>query len=454
MFERQVIFPAAGLDPETAPEYYAVLALLDRLSYAGNEAASAVHGRYAQRSGAADWLESYALMSRARAEQRVRFIDQYGSYVINYNLGKDLVGTYLKRRAVPLVVPRRSGRSSSACSRHPGCLRVWLNADHDDCYRNSHLWRARSADSGRAPDLCPHRVSCSLPLKRGVNRPDLMQRRGSYPPPPGASDLPGLEVAGRVAAIGSGVTGWQVGDRVCALLAGGGYATRAVAPAPQCLPIPRGLDMVSAAALPETFFTVWTNLFERARLRTGESVLIHGGASGIGTTAIQLAAARGARVFATAGSDDKCRACERLGAERGINYRTEDFVEVVTTLTAGDGVDVILDMVGGSYLARNLSALATEGRLSQIAIMGGESAPIDLRRVLVKRLTITGSTLRPRTPQQKGEIALALQREVWPLLESGRVKPVLFRTFPLRQAADAHRLLEAGEHIGKIVLVA
>jgi putative PIG3 family NAD(P)H quinone oxidoreductase len=288
----------------------------------------------------------------------------------------------------------------------------------------------------------------------GVNRPDVMQRRGAYPPPPGASDLPGLEIAGTVAGLGPGVDGWHIGDPVCALVAGGGYATRAVAPVPQCLPIPRGLDMVSAAAIPETFFTVWTNLFDRARLRAGETVLIHGGTSGIGTTAIQLASARGARVLTTAGSDEKCRACERLGAEHGINYRTEDFVEVVMTLTARRGVDVILDMVGGPYVARNLSALATEGRLSQIAIMGGGEATVDLRRLLTKRLTITGSTLRPRTPAEKGVIADALRREVWPLLESGRVRPVIFETFPLAQASDAHRLMESGEHVGKIVLVA
>jgi NADPH2:quinone reductase len=211
--------------------------------------------------------------------------------------------------------------------------------------------------------------------------------------------------------------------------------------------------MVSAAAIPETFFTVWTNLFDRARLKPGESVLVHGGTSGIGTTAIQLAAARGSRVLATAGSDAKCRACETLGAERGINYRTEDFVEVVMALTNGRGVDVILDMVGGPYVARNLTALAIEGRLSQIAIMGGEAAPVDFRRLLTRRLTITGSTLRPRSPDEKGVIAEALHREVWPLLEAGRVKPVIFRTFPLAQASDAHRLMESGEHIGKIVLV-
>jgi NADPH2:quinone reductase len=286
----------------------------------------------------------------------------------------------------------------------------------------------------------------------GVNRPDILQRRGAYPPPPGASDLPGLEVAGTIDALGSGVTDWRVGDRVCALLAGGGYATLCTVPAVQCLPMPRGMDFVSAAALPETFFTVWTNVFDRGRLRAGESVLFHGGSSGIGTTAIQLAAARGSRVFATAGSDDKCRACEQLGAERAINYRTEDFVDVVKQLTGGRGVDVILDIVGGDYIARDLAALAIEGRLVVIGFMGGDTATIDFRRVLGRRLTITGSTLRPRSPAEKGEIATALRWEVWPLIEQGAVKPVVYRTFPLEDAAAAHRLMESSEHIGKIVL--
>jgi putative PIG3 family NAD(P)H quinone oxidoreductase len=286
----------------------------------------------------------------------------------------------------------------------------------------------------------------------GVNRPDVMQRRGRYPPPPGASDIPGLEVAGTIAALGRGVEGWRVGDRVCALLAGGGYATLAVAPAPQCLPAPAALTSVEAAAVPETFFTVWTNVFDRGRLARGESALFHGGTSGIGTTAIQLAAARGARVFATAGSDEKCRACERLGAERAINYRRDDFGEVVARLTDGRGVDVILDIVGGEYVARNLAALAMDGRLVQIGLMSGDAAPVDFRRVLGRRLTITGSTLRPRTVAEKGAIAAALHREVWPLLERGRVKPVVYRTFPLREAAAAHRLMESSEHIGKIVL--
>ena len=286
----------------------------------------------------------------------------------------------------------------------------------------------------------------------GVNRPDVLQRRGAYPPPPGASDLPGLEVAGVIEARGDGAAEWRIGDRVCALVSGGGYAALCTAPAVQCLPIPASMDFVTAAAIPETFFTVWTNVFDRGRLRAGETALFHGGSSGIGTTAIQLAAARGARVFATAGSDDKCRACEQLGAERGINYRTEDFVNVIKQVTDGLGVDLILDIVGGDYIARDLVALAVEGRLVVIGFMGGDTATLDFRRILGRRLTITGSTLRPRTPAEKGEIAAALRREVWPLLERGEVKPIVYRTFPLEQAAAAHALMESSEHVGKIVL--
>ncbi|HEU5257752.1 MAG TPA: NAD(P)H-quinone oxidoreductase [Vicinamibacterales bacterium] len=286
----------------------------------------------------------------------------------------------------------------------------------------------------------------------GVNRPDVLQRRGAYPPPPGASDLPGLEVAGEIDMLGSGVSEWHVGDRVCALLAGGGYATLCTAPAVQCLPIPKGMDVVTAAAMPETFFTVWTNVFDRGKLRAGESALFHGGSSGIGTTAIQLAVARGSRVFATAGSDEKCRACEQLGAERAINYRTEDFVEIVKQLTGGRGIDLILDIVGGDYIPRDLASLAVEGRLVVIGFMGGDTATIDFRRVLGRRLTITGSTLRPRSPAEKGEIATALRWEVWPLVEQGVVKPIVYRTFPLDDAAAAHRLMESSEHVGKIVL--
>jgi NADPH2:quinone reductase len=287
----------------------------------------------------------------------------------------------------------------------------------------------------------------------GVNRPDVLQRRGLYPPPEGASDIPGLEVAGTVAAVGPGVVGWSAGDRVCALLTGGGYATRCVAPVPQCLPVPASIDLVAAAAVPETFFTVWTNVFERGRLIAGEALLVHGGSSGIGTTAIQLAVARGARVLATAGSDQKCRACEALGAERAINYRSADFVDAVRTHTAGRGVDVILDMVGGSYVPRNVAALAVDGRLVQIGLLEGEPlGQVDFRRVLGRRLTITGSTLRARSIEEKGRIAEALRREVWPLLERGAVRPILDRTFPLADAASAHQLMESSGHVGKIVL--
>ena len=286
----------------------------------------------------------------------------------------------------------------------------------------------------------------------GVNRPDVMQRQGRYPPPPGASDLPGLEIAGEIVALGPKVTGKSVGDAVTALLPGGGYAAYAVAAAPLCLPVPQGISLVEAAAIPETFFTVWTNLFDRGRCRPGETVLIHGGTSGIGTTAIQLATAWGARVFATAGSDDKARACERLGAVRGINYRTEDFVEVMRAQTGGKGVDVILDMVAGSYVPRNLDIAALEGRIVVISLLGGSRAEINMGLILTKRLTLTGSTLRARTVAQKAEVADAVHKNIWPLLSAGRVRPVIHATFPLAEAAEAHRLMETSNHIGKIVL--
>jgi len=287
----------------------------------------------------------------------------------------------------------------------------------------------------------------------GVNRPDLMQREGRYPPPPGASDIPGLEVAGSVVGVGEGVTAPREGDLVCALLAGGGYAEYAVAPAPQCLPAPRGLSPTQAAAIPETFFTVWTNVYERGRLQPGETLLVHGGASGIGTTAIQLARATGARVLATAGSAEKCAACERLGAERAINYREEDFVAVARERTGGGGVDVILDMVGGDYTPRNLETLAVEGRLVVIAVLHGPKAELNLLPILMRRLTLTGSTLRSRTVEQKGAIARALRESVWPLLEEGKVRPVIHATFPLARAAEAHRVMESDKHIGKLVLI-
>jgi NADPH:quinone reductase len=284
----------------------------------------------------------------------------------------------------------------------------------------------------------------------GVNRPDLMQRQGKYPPPPGASDIPGLEIAGTIA---SGAGRWHEGDRACALVSGGGYAELCAVPAQQCLPMPAGMTAVAAAAVPETYFTVWTNLFQRGRLQAGERVLVHGGTSGIGTTAIQLARAFGAIVYATAGSDEKCAACTALGATVAINYRTEDFVARVCAETDGRGVDVILDIVGGDYLARNIDALAMDGRLVQIGLMGGARAQIHLGPILQRRLTLTGSTLRPRTPDQKGAIARELEERVWPMLADGRVAPMIHRTFPLANAADAHRLLESGDVIGKIVLV-
>lgn len=287
----------------------------------------------------------------------------------------------------------------------------------------------------------------------GVNRPDVQQRKGLYPPPPDASPVLGLEVAGEVIALGDGVTSLHPGDRVCALVNGGGYAEYCAAPAVQCLPWPAGYTSVKAAALPETFFTVWANLFGPGRLASGESVLIHGGSSGIGTTAIQLARAFGARVFATAGSTEKCKACVDLGAEAAIDYRGEDFVARIKDLTGGRGVDVVLDMVAGSYLSRNVNVLAKDGRLIVIAVQGGNSDPdLDIRKVMMKRITITGSTMRARTRAEKGEVAQGLLDQVWPKLEAGRCAPVIHGVFPLEQVADAHRLMESSAHIGKIVL--
>jgi NADPH2:quinone reductase len=286
----------------------------------------------------------------------------------------------------------------------------------------------------------------------GVNRPDCLQRAGSYAPPPGASDLPGLEVSGTVVRLGAGVTQWKEDDQVCALTPGGGYAQFCVTPAAHCLPIPRGWTAIQAAGLPETCFTVWINVFERGRLKPGETLLVQGGSSGIGVTAIQLAHAFGNRVFATAGTAEKCQACEALGAQRAINYRSEDFVEVVQQVTAGEGVDVILDMVGGDYVPRELASLREDGRLSIIALLGGSEAQIDLYQVLRRRLTITASTLRPRTVEYKASIAAALREKVWPVIEAGKFKPVIFRTFPLAKAADAHALMESDTHIGKIIL--
>jgi putative PIG3 family NAD(P)H quinone oxidoreductase len=286
----------------------------------------------------------------------------------------------------------------------------------------------------------------------GVNRPDLLQRQGNYPPPPGASDIPGLEVAGTVAALGDGVTGFAVGEDVCALLAGGGYAEYAAVPASQCLPVPGSLTPVEAAALPETLFTCWTNLIDGGHLKAGETLLIHGGASGIGTTGIQLAKALGATVFVTAGSAEKCEACRALGADLAINYKSEDFVAVIKEKTGKRGVDVVLDMVGGDYVRRDIEIMAQGGRHVSIATQGGLEATIPIFKVMQKRLILTGSTLRPRSPAEKGNIAEALEKTVWPMIAAGRLKPLIHATFPLKQAAAAHRALEGGDHVGKIVL--
>jgi putative PIG3 family NAD(P)H quinone oxidoreductase len=286
----------------------------------------------------------------------------------------------------------------------------------------------------------------------GVNRPDVMQRMGLYPAPPGASDLPGLEVAGTVVAVGEAVGRWQPGDAVCALTNGGGYAEYAVAPAGQCLPVPQGLTNVEAAALPETFFTVWTNVFDRGRLSPGETFLVHGGTSGIGVAAIQMAKAWGATVYATAGSDAKCQACLDLGADRAINYREQDFVEQLLAATNGAGVDVILDMVGGEYVARNLQLAALDGRIVNIAYQTGFEATVNFLPQLMKRLTLTASTLRPQSDAAKAAIADSLQQHIWPLIEAGDIRPVVDSSFPLDKASDAHTLMESSQHIGKILL--
>ena len=305
--------------------------------------------------------------------------------------------------------------------------------------------------SGETPAPGPGQVLIKV-AAAGINRPDVMQRQGKYPPPPGASDIPGLEIAGAVAAVGEGVAWPSRGDEVCALVAGGGYAELAVADAALCLPVPKGLSVLEAAALPETFFTVWSNLFDRAGLKAGESALIHGGSSGIGTTAIQLAKAFGATVFTTAGNEDKCRVCCELGADRAVNYNKEDFVSVCKDATAGRGVDVILDMVAGDYVNRNIEVAAAEGRYVFIAGLKGFSAQVSVRSIMLKRLRLTGSTLRPRPVAFKAAIAASLRRHVWPLLEADKIKPVVHAALPLREASAGHRMMEASEHIGKIVL--
>ena len=286
----------------------------------------------------------------------------------------------------------------------------------------------------------------------GVNRPDVMQRAGLYPPPKGASDIPGLEVSGTIVAAGNAVTGLQVNQSVCALVAGGGYAEYVTAPATQCLPIPNGLSIVEAASLPETYFTVWSNVFDRARLTEGETILVHGGSSGIGTTAIQLCSALGFDVLTTAGTEEKCQICEELGAKKSINYRTEEFSASVKSITNQKGVDVILDMVAGDYLQRNLECLADDGRLVIIAFLGGANTTINMTDILRRRLTVTGSTLRPRSGEFKQKIAVNLLKYVWPLFENKEIKPLIYRSFALEDAAQAHRLMESSTHIGKIVL--
>ncbi|WP_222910211.1 NAD(P)H-quinone oxidoreductase [Pseudomonas sp. DNDY-54] len=304
---------------------------------------------------------------------------------------------------------------------------------------------------GPVPQPGPHDVLVRVAYA-GINRPDVFQRSGSYPPPPDASPLLGLEIAGEIVALGAEVSGWKVGDQVCALTPGGGYAEYCVAPAEHCLPVPTGFSLLEAAALPETYFTVWSNVFDRAHLKAGETFLVHGGSSGIGLTAIQLAKQFGATVFTTVGNREKIEACQRAGADRVINYHEEDFVEVVAQATEGNGVDVILDMVGGDYIPRNVKSLAVEGRLVQIAFLKGARVELDAAPIMRKRLTFTGSTLRPRSRADKADIAKALQANVWPLLEQGLCRPVIHATFPLADAAEAHRLMESSQHIGKIML--
>jgi len=308
----------------------------------------------------------------------------------------------------------------------------------------------RPAERAR-PEPKPHEILVKV-AAAGVNRPDVLQRQGLYAVPPDASDLPGLEIAGEVAACGGAVTRWKLGDKVCALTHGGGYAEYCVTPEVQALPVPKGLSMIEAASLPETFFTVWSNVYDRGRLAPGESLLVHGGTSGIGVTAIQMAKALGNRVFATAGSDEKCAACVKLGAEQAFNYKTQDFVEGVKAATGGKGVDVILDMAAGDFVPRELKALADEGRLVFIAFLRGPKTELDVNELMRRRLTLTGSTLRPRPVAFKGAIAERLRERVWPLIEAGKIKPVIYKTFPLEQASEAHKLMESSAHIGKIVL--
>ena len=305
--------------------------------------------------------------------------------------------------------------------------------------------------SGPLPEVRSGEVLIKV-LAAGVNRPDVLQRMGMYPVPPGASPIPGLEVCGEIAEIGDGASRFSVGERVCALVNGGGYAEYVAVPEGQCLPVPAGLSAIEAAALPETFFTVWTNVFDRGALKTGESFLVHGGSSGIGTTAIQLAKARGARVFTTAGSKEKCTACEELGADLAVNYREQDFVEVIGEATGGKGVDVILDMVGGDYVPRNVQLAALHGRIVIIASLRGRQADLNIGPIMLKCLIVTGSVLRPRGNEEKAAIAASLYEHAWPLIESGEVKPVIDTVFPFKDVARAHELMESSQHIGKIIL--
>jgi putative PIG3 family NAD(P)H quinone oxidoreductase len=307
------------------------------------------------------------------------------------------------------------------------------------------------ADIGKIPGVGAGEVLIKV-AAAGINRPDIMQRQGNYNPPLGASQIPGLEVAGQVVVVADGVTAYKVGDKVCALVAGGGYAEYCNAPVPQVLPVPGNLSMIEAAGVPENYFTVWTNVFERGGLKKGETILIHGGSSGIGTTAIQLAYLHGATVITTAGTDAKCKACLELGADHAINYREKDFVDKIKEITSGKGVELILDMVGGDYIQKNIACLAIEGRLIQIAFLKPSVNEINLAPMMINRLTITGSTLRPRTVEQKGAIANELRQHVWPLFEAGKLRILIHKTFPLTKANEAHRLMEASTHIGKIVL--
>ncbi|MEI8572676.1 NAD(P)H-quinone oxidoreductase [Methylomonas sp. LW13] len=319
-----------------------------------------------------------------------------------------------------------------------------------EIYRSAELTDLIVADQA-LPSPAPHQVLIKV-VAAGVNRPDLMQRKGLYPPPPGASPVLGLEVAGTITKLGSQVKHLKIGEPVCALLTGGGYAEYCLASACCCLPIPQGLSFIQASALPETFFTVWSNVFDYAKLQVGETLLVHGGTSGIGTTALQLGKAFGAQVIVTAGNEDKCQYCEKLGADLAINYRQQDFVEALMHQTDGKGVNVVLDIIGGDYLPRNLKCLTIDGRLQQIAIQHGGKSEINLASVLMKRLTIAGTTLRPRDDEFKAKITQQLFAKVWPLLESGQIKPIIDSVFPLANAAEAHERMESGQHIGKIIL--